>query len=159
MEIGADSMMMAFPTKNTLLHHVVSCVAINQDWQKPNRWVNKIIQKLIDTDITSIEILKSIIDKGNLNECLDDYDVPWLHAITISGVHPHHGHPGFSSGPITIKCPINHIPDWSNPSTEYVALHGTSQWVNEWNDQNLTSVTCCNNLRIPFIGLYLASLL
>ena len=88
MEIGADSMMMAFPTNNTLLHHVVSCVAINQDWQKPNRWVNKIIQKLIDTDITSIEILKSIIDNGNLNECLDDYDVPLLHAITISGVHP-----------------------------------------------------------------------
>ncbi|OEU12556.1 hypothetical protein FRACYDRAFT_262961 [Fragilariopsis cylindrus CCMP1102] len=76
MEIGADSMMMTFPTNNTLLHHVVSCVAINQDWQKPNRWVNKITKKLIDTDITSIEILKSIIDNGNLNECLDDYDVP-----------------------------------------------------------------------------------
>ena len=84
MEIGADSMMMAFPTNNTLLHHVVSCVAINQDWQKPNRWVNKITQKLIDTDITSIEILKSIIHNGNLNECLD------------------HGHPGFSSGSIII---------------------------------------------------------
>jgi hypothetical protein len=31
MEIGADAMMKTFPTDNTLLHHVVSCVAINQN--------------------------------------------------------------------------------------------------------------------------------
>jgi hypothetical protein len=31
MEIGVDSMMMTFPASNTLMHHVVSCVAIDQD--------------------------------------------------------------------------------------------------------------------------------
>jgi hypothetical protein len=54
-EIGADAMMKTFPTYSTLLHHVVSCVAINQDRRKPNRWVNKITQKLIDAGIISIE--------------------------------------------------------------------------------------------------------
>jgi hypothetical protein len=35
-EIGVDAMMKTFPTDNTLLHHVVSCVAINQYRLKPN---------------------------------------------------------------------------------------------------------------------------
>jgi hypothetical protein len=61
MEIGVDAMMQTFPTNNTLLHHVVSRVAINQDRRKPNRWVNKIIQKLIDSGITSIDELESKI--------------------------------------------------------------------------------------------------
>jgi hypothetical protein len=30
-EIGDDAMMKTFPVENTILHHVVSCVAINQD--------------------------------------------------------------------------------------------------------------------------------
>jgi hypothetical protein len=85
MEIGVDSMMMTFPVNNTLIHHVVSCVAINQDRRKPNRWVNKITQKLIDADITSIEILQSKIDDGNLNDQLDDHGLPRLHDITING--------------------------------------------------------------------------
>jgi hypothetical protein len=86
LEIGVDSTMMTFPTDNTLLlHHVVSCVAINQDQRKPNRWVNKITQKLIDADITSIETLQSKIDDENLNDHLDDHGMPRLHDITISG--------------------------------------------------------------------------
>jgi hypothetical protein len=35
-EIWVDAMMKTFPTDNTLLHHVVSCVAINQYRLKPN---------------------------------------------------------------------------------------------------------------------------
>jgi hypothetical protein len=85
MEVGVDSMMMTFPASNKLMHHVVSCVAINQDRGKPNRWVNKITQKLIDADITSIEALQSKIDDGNLNDHLDDHGMPRLHDITISG--------------------------------------------------------------------------
>jgi hypothetical protein len=84
-EIGVDVMMKTFPTENTLLHHVVSCVAINQDRRKPNRWVNKITQKLIDAGITSIEQLESKINSDTLNESLDDHGMPRLHAITISG--------------------------------------------------------------------------
>jgi hypothetical protein len=67
-EIGVDVMMKTFPTNNTLLHHVVSCVAIHQDRRKPNRWVNKITQKLIDCGITSIEELKSKINDDTLNK-------------------------------------------------------------------------------------------
>jgi hypothetical protein len=85
MEIGADAMMQTFPTDNTLLHHVVSCVAINQDRRKPNQWVNKIMQKLIDSGITSIDKLESKIDDDTLNECLGSHGMPRLHAITISG--------------------------------------------------------------------------
>jgi hypothetical protein len=36
MEIGTDAMMMTFPVDHTLLHHVVSCVAMKQDRRKPN---------------------------------------------------------------------------------------------------------------------------
>jgi hypothetical protein len=78
-------MMKTFPADNTLLHHVVSCVAINQHRHKPNRWVNKITQKLIDAGITSIEELQSKINDDSLNECLDIHGMPRLHAITISG--------------------------------------------------------------------------
>jgi hypothetical protein len=84
-EIGVDSMMKTFPTNNTLLHHVVSCVAITQDRRKPNRWVNKITQKLIDAGITSIGELQSKIDDDTLNECLNIHGMPQLHAITITG--------------------------------------------------------------------------
>jgi hypothetical protein len=84
-EIGVDSMMKTFPANNTLLHHVISCVAVTQDRRKPNRWVNKITQKLIDAGITSIEELESKINDDTLNECLDSHDMPRLHAITITG--------------------------------------------------------------------------
>jgi hypothetical protein len=85
LEIGDDSMIMTFPSNNTLLYHVVSCVTINQDRRKPNRWVNKISQKLIDADITSIEIIQSKIDDNSLNYCLNDHGMPRLHAITVGG--------------------------------------------------------------------------
>jgi hypothetical protein len=84
-EIGVDSMMKTFPTNNTLLHHVVSCVAITQGRRKPNRWVNKITQKLIEAGITSIGELQSKIDDDTLNECLNIHDMPRLHTITITG--------------------------------------------------------------------------
>jgi hypothetical protein len=99
MEIGVDTMMKTFPTNNTLLHHVVSCVAINQDRRKPNRWVNKITQKLIDSGITSIfEELESKIDDDTLNECLDSHGMPRLHAITISGFTHIMGNQDFHRG-------------------------------------------------------------
>jgi hypothetical protein len=98
MEIGVNAMMKAFPTDNTLLHHVVSCVAINQDRRKPNRWVNKITQKLIDSGITSIEELESKIDDDTLNECLDSHGMPRLHAITISGFTHIIGNQDFHQG-------------------------------------------------------------
>jgi hypothetical protein len=84
-EIGIDSMMKTFPTNNILLHHVVSCAALSQDRRKPNRWVNKITQKLIDAGITSIEELESKINDNTLNECLDTHGMSRLHDITITG--------------------------------------------------------------------------
>jgi hypothetical protein len=53
-EIGIDATMETFPRNNTLLHHVVPSVVINQNRRKPNRWLNKITHKLIDVGITSI---------------------------------------------------------------------------------------------------------
>jgi hypothetical protein len=88
--IGVDAMMKTFPVDNTILHHVVSCVAINQDRRKPNRCVNKITQKLIDADITSIEQLESKIN--------DNHGMPRLHAITISGFTHIIGTPDFRQG-------------------------------------------------------------
>jgi hypothetical protein len=84
-EIGVDAMMETFPRANTLLHHVVSAVAINQNRRKPNRWVNKITHKLIDAGITTIELLQAKIESNNLNDHLDDRSMPRLHEITITG--------------------------------------------------------------------------
>jgi hypothetical protein len=85
MEIGTDAMMETFPPDNTLLHHVVSAVAINQSRRKPNRWVNKITHKLIDAGITSIQQLESKLDSNSLNNHLAELNMPTLHAITIMG--------------------------------------------------------------------------
>jgi hypothetical protein len=97
-EIGVDSMMKTFPANNILLHHVVSCVATTQDRRKPNRWVNKITQKLIDAGITSIEELESKINDDTLNECLDIHDMPRLHAITVTGLSHIMGTQDFRQG-------------------------------------------------------------
>jgi hypothetical protein len=85
-EIGMDATMEIFPRTNTLLHHVVSSAAINQNRRKPNRWVNKITHKLIDVGITSIEQLQARIDSNDINELFDDHDMPRLHAVTIIGL-------------------------------------------------------------------------
>jgi hypothetical protein len=53
-EIGIDAVMETFPRDNTILHHVVSSVAIEQVRRKPNHWVNKITHKLINAGIASI---------------------------------------------------------------------------------------------------------
>jgi hypothetical protein len=84
-EIGVDAMMETFPRANTLLHHVVSAVAINQNRRKPNRWENKITHKLIDAGITTIELLQAKIESNSLNDHLDDRSMPRLHEITITG--------------------------------------------------------------------------
>jgi hypothetical protein len=84
-EIGIDAIMETFPRENTLLHHVVSAVAINQNRRKPNRWVNKITHKLINVGITSIEQLQSKIESIGLNDHLDSHGMPRLHDITING--------------------------------------------------------------------------
>jgi hypothetical protein len=96
LEIGADAMMMVFPNENTLLHHVVACTAIKQDRRKPNRWVNKITQKLID--VTSIDELESKINDDTLNEYLDDHGVPRLHDITVRGFKQMLGTQDFHQG-------------------------------------------------------------
>jgi hypothetical protein len=98
MEIGVDVMMMVFPIDNTLLHHVVSCTAIKQDRRKPNRWVNKITQKLIDAGINSIDELESKIKDNTLNECLDDNGMPRLHDITVRGFNQMLGTEDFRQG-------------------------------------------------------------
>jgi hypothetical protein len=99
MEIGIDVMIMVFPVDNTLLlHHVVSRVAIKQDRRKPNRWVNKITQKLIDAEITSMEELESKINDNTLDKCLDDNGMPRLHDITIRGFNQILGTEDFCQG-------------------------------------------------------------
>jgi hypothetical protein len=98
MVIGTEVMMMTFPVDHTLLHHVVSCVAIKQDRRKPNRWVNKITQKLIDSGITTIQELDSKINDDTLNECLDDHGMPRLHDITIKGFKQMTTTPDFCQG-------------------------------------------------------------
>jgi hypothetical protein len=84
-EIGVDAMMKTFPRENTLLHHVVSAVGINQNRRKPNRWVNKITHKLINAGITSIKQLQSKIESNSLNDHLGNHGMPRLHDITING--------------------------------------------------------------------------
>jgi hypothetical protein len=85
-EIGMDDVMETFPRDNTILHHVVSSVAIEQVRRKPNRWVNKITHKLINSGITSIGQLESKVNNGTLNDHLDDHDMARLHAVTIMGL-------------------------------------------------------------------------
>ena len=97
-EIGVDSMMKTFPANNILLHHVVSCVVTTQDRRKPNRWVNKITQKLIDAGITSIKELESKINDDTLNEYLDIHDMPRMHAIAITGLSHIMGTQDFRQG-------------------------------------------------------------
>jgi hypothetical protein len=84
-EIGVDAIMETFPGGITLLHHVVSSVAVNQNRRKPNHWVNKITHKLIDVGITSIEQLQARIDSNDINELFNDRGMPQLHAVTIIG--------------------------------------------------------------------------
>jgi hypothetical protein len=85
-EIGLDVEMETFPRENTVLHHVVSSVALNQNRRKPNRWVNKITHKLINAGITSIGQLESKINDGTINDYLDDHDLPRLHVVTMIGL-------------------------------------------------------------------------
>jgi hypothetical protein len=78
--------METFPRSNTILHHVVSSVAINQSRRKPNRWVNRITNKLINAGITSIGQFESKINDGTLNDYLHAHDMPRLNAVTIVGL-------------------------------------------------------------------------
>jgi hypothetical protein len=85
-EIGVHTLMETFPRNNTILHHIVSSVAINQSRHKPNRRVNKITHKLINAGITSIGQLESKINNGTLNDYLHAHDMPRLHYVTIIGL-------------------------------------------------------------------------
>jgi hypothetical protein len=85
-EIGVDTLMEIFLRNNTILHHIVSSVAINQSRCKPNRWVNKITHKLINAGITSTGQLESKINDGTLNDYLHAHDMPRLHSVTIIGL-------------------------------------------------------------------------
>jgi hypothetical protein len=74
--------METFPRSNTILHHVVLSITINQSRCKPNQWVNKITHKLINAHITSIGQLKLKINNGTLNDYLYAHDMPILNAVT-----------------------------------------------------------------------------
>jgi hypothetical protein len=78
-EIGADDAPEVIPTTNFLLHHVVSAVAINQHQHKPNRWINKVTNKLISCDIHTIESLESKLNSNTLNDHIGAHHLPRLH--------------------------------------------------------------------------------
>jgi hypothetical protein len=84
-EIGMDEEPAVFPRANVLLHHTVSAVSINQRRHKPNWWVNKVTLKLINCDITTVELLESKLQSGTLNDHIHKRHLPCLHQITIYG--------------------------------------------------------------------------
>jgi hypothetical protein len=84
-EIGGDVDLETFPKMNVLLHHVVSAVAINQRRRRPNRWVNRVTQKLIDCDINTIDQLEVKLDDGTLNRHIQECRRPKFHQVTIHG--------------------------------------------------------------------------
>jgi hypothetical protein len=85
MEIGIDVELKLFPTANVIMHHVVSAVAISQHRHKPNRWVNKVTQKLINCDINTIESLETKLNANSLNDHIGGHRLPQLHQVTIHG--------------------------------------------------------------------------
>jgi hypothetical protein len=84
-EIGNDDEIEIFPSAHVLLHHVVSAVAINQHRHKPNRWVNKVTMKLINSGITNNEQLELKLRADSLNDHFHQHRLPRLHQITIQG--------------------------------------------------------------------------
>jgi hypothetical protein len=84
-EIGADVELKLFPTANALMHHVVSAVAINQRRHKPNRWVNKVTQKLISCGVNTIASLETKLNTNSLNDHIGGHQLPRLHQVTIHG--------------------------------------------------------------------------
>jgi hypothetical protein len=84
-EIGADVALEVFPTANVLLHYVVSAFAINQHRHKPNGWINRVTQKLIDCGINTIDQLETKLRNGTLNDHINEHESPQLHQVTIHG--------------------------------------------------------------------------
>jgi hypothetical protein len=97
-EIGFDVEMDLFPVDVVLIHHVVSVVAIMQHRRGPNRWVNKITNKLIKADITSTSILESKLNLQCLNDHLGHHHLPQLHHITMIGLEQVIGMTDFHQG-------------------------------------------------------------
>jgi hypothetical protein len=84
-EIGVDDEIEIFASAHVLLHHVVSAVAINQHRHKPNRWVNKVMMKLINCGITNNEQLELKLRSNTLNDHFHQHSLPRLHQVTIHG--------------------------------------------------------------------------
>jgi hypothetical protein len=100
-EIGMDEEPAVFPWANVLLHHTVSAVSINQRRHKPNRWVNKVTLKLINCDITTVELLKSKLQSDTLNDHIHKRHQPRLHPSNHDlRISIDIGNGGFSSGPV-----------------------------------------------------------
>jgi hypothetical protein len=97
-EIGLDVAMDSFYADVVLIHHVVSAVAIMQHRRRPNRWVNKITNKLIKAGITSTSILESKLNSRCLNDHLGRHHLPRLHHITMIGFEQVLGMTDFCQG-------------------------------------------------------------
>jgi hypothetical protein len=97
-EIGFDVEMDSFPADVVLIHHIVSAVAIMQHRRWPNRWVNKITNKLMKADITSTSILESKLNSRCLNDHLGRHHLPRLHHITMIGLEQVLGMTDFRQG-------------------------------------------------------------
>jgi hypothetical protein len=97
-EIGLDVEMDSFYADVVLIHHVVSAVAIMQHRRRPNRWVNKITNKLIKAGITSTSILESKLNSRCLNDHLGRHHLPRLHHITMIGFEQVLGMTDFRQG-------------------------------------------------------------
>ena len=68
------------------LHHVVYTVAVTQGRHKPNRWINKVVQKLINSNINSIYDIETCMDDHSLNDRIEQHGMPRLHDVTIYGI-------------------------------------------------------------------------
>ena len=68
------------------LHHVVYTVAVTQGRHKPNRWINKVVQKLINSNINSIYDIETCMDDHSLNNRIEQHGMPRLHDVTIYGI-------------------------------------------------------------------------
>ena len=68
------------------LHHIVYTVAVTQGRHKPNRLVNKVTQKLINSNINSIYDIETCMDDHSLNDRIEQHGMPRLHDVTIYGI-------------------------------------------------------------------------
>ena len=84
-EIGPDDEREVFPAAHVLLHHTVVAVSINQRRRKPNRWINKVTQKLVNCGVNTVELLESKLKDNTLTLVLQRHGLPKFHIMTIYG--------------------------------------------------------------------------